>query len=89
MAAPKLVQLNPENARLSDFELFWEVYPRKRAKLDALKAWQQTSSVRPAIEEIIAALETMSEEHDWRDDPKGIYLPYPATWLRAGQWDDE
>jgi hypothetical protein len=85
----QVVSITPEIVKLSDFDLFWECYPRKKAKLDALKAWNQTKDVRPPIEEIIAALETMTKEYDWRSDPKGVFLPYPATWLRAGQWDDE
>ena len=86
MAAPKVVQINPENVRLSDFELFWEVYPNKKAKLDALKAWNQTRDARPDIEKIIGAIEYAVQSGQWRDTQ---YIPHPAKWLRAGQWDDE
>lgn len=86
MAAPKLVEINAENARLSDFDLFWECFPRKRAKLDALKAWQQTKDVRPPIEQILAAIEDAIQGGEWSDER---YVPYPATWLRRGQFLDE
>ena len=85
----QVVSITPELVKLSDFELFWECYPRKKAKLDALKAWRQTEDVRPAIEQIIAAIEDMTKGYDFRADPKGSYLPYPATWLRKGQFFDE
>ena len=85
----KVLELVQSQPNLSDFELFWEVYPRRKAKLDALKAWNQTAEVRPPIEKVLAAIEEMIEEHDFRADPKGIYLPFPATWLRAGRWDDD
>jgi hypothetical protein len=85
----QVISITPELAKLSDFELFWECYPRKKAKLDALKAWQQTAGVRPAIEQIIAAIEDMVKEHDSRADPKYTYLPFPATWLRQGRFFDE
>ena len=77
------------NAQLSDFELFWECYPRKRKKLDAQRAWVQTERIRPAIEVIIAAVEALNKSHEWHRDPEGRYIPYPASWLRDGQWDDE
>ena len=85
----KVLELFQSQPNLSDFDLFWEVYPRKKAKLDALKAWQQTAQVRPAIEQVLAAIEDMIESHNFQDDPKCTYLPFPATWLRAGRWDDE
>jgi len=81
----KIVESNPQ---LSDFDLFWECYPKKKAKLDALKAWKQTENVRPPIEQILAALDTQSQSADWTRDG-GQYVPHPATWLRGGRWDDE
>ena len=85
----KVLELIKAKPELTDFQLFWEVFPRRKAKLDALKAWNQTEGIRPPIEQLLAAVEEMIESHDWRDDPKGIYLPFPASWLRAGRWDDE
>ena len=89
MSRGKVVPITEALVKLDDFSLFWECYPRKKAKLDAMKAWQQTSTVRPPIEQIIAACETLSKQHDWRSDPNGQFLPYPATWLRRGQFLDE
>ena len=71
---------------LQGFELFWEIYPRKKAKLDAQRAWHQTRDQRPDMETIIAAIHSQVQSGDW-NDPR--FIPYPATWLRAGQWDDE
>lgn len=85
----QVISITPELAKLTDWEIFWEIFPKKKAKLDALKAWKQTESLRPPIEQVIAAIETMCKQHDWRDDPEGKFLPFPATWLRAGRWDDE
>ena len=84
----KVLRIVEANPQLSDFELFWECYPKKKAKLDALKAWKQTENVRPDIEAIIAAIDTQSQSADWVRDG-GQYIPYPATWLRSGRWDDE
>lgn len=84
----KVLKLVEANAALSDFELFWECYPKKKAKLDALKAWKQTENVRPEIEKILAALNEQCESSDWVRDG-GQYIPYPASWLRGGHWDNE
>ena len=81
--------ISSKTEQLSDFDLFWDCYPRKRQKLDAIRAWEQTARVRPGIEQILAAVEALNKSHEWHRDPEGRYLPYPATWLRAGQWDDE
>ena len=85
----ELFSSKPEGSQLSDFDLFWECYPRKKSKLDAMRAWQQTERLRPPIEELIAAVENLNKAHDWQRDPGGRYLLYPASWLRAGAWDDE
>ena len=80
----KVVPISEINGKLQDFDLFWSVYPVRKAKLDAIRAWEQTKKIRPPIEELIAAVNKLST---------GIqdaqFCPYPATWLRAGRWMDE
>jgi hypothetical protein len=82
----KILPINESNGheRLTDWAWFWDEYPRKVAKLDAMKAWQQTEKVRPPIEELVAAIERQCRA--WQDKQ---FIPYPATWLRRGQWADE
>jgi hypothetical protein len=79
----RVIQINESNAKLEGFDLFWSLYPRKVAKLDALKAWNQTKKLHPSIEEMIAAVNkmTLSTEKEW--------IPYPGTWLRSGRFLDE
>jgi hypothetical protein len=84
----KVVQLTEQNAKLEDFELFWEMYPRKKKKGDAFKAWNQTSGLRPPIEEILAAIQQQEKSHQWTKDG-GEFIPYPASWLRSWGWADE
>lgn len=74
--------------KLSDFELFWECYPRKKSKGDALLAWDQVKSVRPPIEEIVGKIEQNFAQGVWREAERQ-YIPYPATWLRDWGWADE
>ena len=67
------------------FPAFWVRWPRKVAKLEAQKAWNQT--VTPEDEEAI------QKALDWqvpifeRRDPERI--PHAATWIRGRRWDDE
>jgi hypothetical protein len=79
---------NEAVGKLSDFELFWESYPRKKSKGDALKAWKQTESVRPAIEELLGAIESQLRTPQWQE-AGGQFIPYPASWLRKWGWADE
>lgn len=70
------------------FDRFWAVYPNKKAKDDALKAWQKRNPSEALAQIIIAAVERQKHWPAWTD-AGGKYIPYPATWLNAGQWSDE
>ena len=70
------------------FDEFWRAYPRRLAKGDARKAWQQTARIRPPLETIVAAIAAQKQSDQWKRDG-GQFIPYPATWLRAERWDDE
>lgn len=68
------------------FDSFWEAYPRKVAKQDAVKAFRKlTVSER---EQILPALERQKKGDLWTRDG-GKYIPYPATWLNGKRWEDE
>lgn len=69
-----------------DFERFWSIWPKKRSKGDAWKAWNQVDP--PPIEELEQAVLKWRQSDDWRKDG-GQYIPYPATWLRRWGWMDE
>lgn len=70
------------------FETFWAAYPKKRKKLDALKAWQRLNPSSDLLAEMLSALKWQRQSEDWTKEG-GQYVPLPATWLRAGQWMDE
>ena len=67
-----------------EFEKFWEVYPRKMAKKDAFKAFKK---VNVPLQTLIDAVNAQAESDAWQRD-NGRYIPYPATWLNQGRWDD-
>lgn len=70
------VQIAPE------FEAFWRIYPKKKAKLDAIKSWQRLKPDSSLVDRI---LKTVSAEQ-W---PEEQFIPYPASWLNARRWEDE
>lgn len=74
------------NARsTSDFDEFWAVYPKKVGKGEARKAFQK---VKVPVAALIAAVEQQKKSAQWQRD-NGQYIPYPATWLNQGRWEDE
>jgi hypothetical protein len=58
------------------FDKFWELYPKKIAKADALKAWIKATKKKPA-DELLKLTKAYSEGKL----PELTYIPYPASWL--------
>jgi DNA-binding transcriptional ArsR family regulator len=73
-------------ARTTDieFDLFWQAYPRRSGRVDALKAWRTAVKASERLEVVEGA-------RRYRDDPNRVdsYTKLPATWLRAGCWTDD
>ena len=59
-----------------DFEKFWNLYPKKVAKADALKAWNKAIK-RKTADELLKLTKVYSEGKL----PDITYIPYPASWL--------
>jgi hypothetical protein len=59
-----------------DFEKFWNLYPKKVAKADALKAWNKAIK-RKTADELLKLTKVYSEGKL----PDQTYIPYPASWL--------
>lgn len=70
------------------FEDFWQLYPRRQAKLDARKAWSKLNPSLELVQAILAAVDVQRRSQEWRKDG-GQWVPLPASWLRAGRWMDE
>ena len=81
-AAPQRV---PENDL---FEQFYAVYPKKRNRGDAEKAWKRIKPNAELTNRIVLAVKASCGCHDWIKDG-GQYIPYPASWLSAKGWEDE
>ena len=70
------------------FSDFWAVYPKRRGKPDAEKAWAKLNPSQELFDQICGAISEWRETEDWRKD-KGQFIPYPATWLNGRRWEDE
>ena len=70
------------------FEQFWAVYPKKRSKGQARKAWDKLNPDEQLLTRILDAVERAKTSGDWAKDG-GKFIPYPATWLNAEGWLDE
>lgn len=80
--APRLAPLEERFVR------FWEAYPRKRAKDDAKRRWMSLKPSEALLEVMLAAIELQKNSAEWKKEG-GKFIPYPATWLHRGQWNDE
>jgi len=76
-----------KNMSMSDFNSFWEKYPRKEAKATAQMAWQKLSPSSLLVNEIISAVAARSITDGWTKDG-GKYIPLPATYLNGRRWED-
>lgn len=65
------------------FNIFWSSYPNRKGKTDARKAFDK--AIKQTTLEIMlkAITEYVAKKPEWQG------FKHPATWLRAGSWDDE
>jgi hypothetical protein len=70
------------------FEAFYAAYPRKAKPKDARKAWDKLKPDADLQAKILAAIEAQRASPQWQKDG-GQFIPYPATWLNAGEWANQ
>jgi hypothetical protein len=75
------------------FERFWEAYPRKEKKADAVKAFAKLDPDPPLFAAILAAVETQKRpggalEMRFAEDGR-CTVPHPTSWLNGKRWEDE
>lgn len=70
------------------FEIFWEVYPRRQAKQDALKAFRKLNPDDELMTVIFEAVKRQTASEAWQKN-NGQYIPLPATYLNGRRREDE
>jgi hypothetical protein len=73
---------NKEQNTDTGFDKFWELYPKKVAKADALKAWNKAIKTKTA-DELLKVTKAYAESKL----PDITYIPYPASWLNKGLYE--
>lgn len=76
---------SPQASSGIEFADFYALYPRKLKRPDAERAW--TKALRTTAPEVIMAGLRQWLAHEFC--PQGQFMPYPASWLNAEQWNDE
>jgi len=69
----------------NEFEEFWNFYPRKVDKLAAQTAFQKTIKTTD-WSEILDGVKRLANDPNL---PEKQFIPYPATWLNSGGWNNE
>ena len=83
----KLEIKQPEDKLKSLFKMFWELYPRKISREEALKAWIEINPDPHQRTCIANKIFEMGRTGQWcRED--GRFIPAPAKFLNDKSWDD-
>ena len=79
-----------DNIKKSQFDQFWEMYPKKVDKGKALTKWNQICNKpikeRPKWNDIRRALHKQKKSQRWQDQQ---YIPHATTWLNQSRWLDD
>lgn len=85
---PLLIPDAPKAAPVDElFEKFWNEYPKKKSKDDARKAFEKRKPTESLLSDILKAIAWQKRSESWTKDG-GKFIPYPATWLNDGAWQD-
>lgn len=68
---------------MSEFDQFWDIYPRRTAKLSAVKAFAKARKLA-SLEDILSGVNRYIASKPFYAD-----WAHPASWLNAGRWMDE
>lgn len=74
------------------FEGFWRVYPVKKSKQAAIRAWDLLHPDDTLLAAMGHALRRQLVSPDWQRkirEEGGAGIPYPSTWLNGRRWEDE
>lgn len=77
-----------ERAKTDDgFEEFYKLYPNKKARGAAERAWAKMTKDERAL--CNPAIEAQVKANHFRGTDGMDYVPHPATWLNERRWMDE
>lgn len=68
---------------------FYQAYPRKAKPRDAERAWAKIKPQTPEHAGVIMAGLEAAKKAWTQSGTEAQFIPYPATWLNAGSWEDD
>jgi hypothetical protein len=68
------------------FNEFWNIYPKKKDKERAQKAFMRIKPTQELFAQMKRAIENQKKSAQWKD---AQYIPYASTWLNGKRWEDE
>lgn len=83
---PKSRKQADEKMTVAQFEQFWAVYPKKRAKAKAQEKFLELP--RNKFDTIMDALHKQKKSDEWTKE-NGQYIPMPTTYINQGRWEDQ
>lgn len=70
------------------FKAFWDVYPNRSARQNAVNAWAKLDPDEQLQGVIVKAVSAQAKGDGWQKNA-GQFVPLPATWLNGKRWTDE
>lgn len=70
------------------FAEFYDAYPIKKSKSEALKSWMKLKPDAAMVATIMQSLANHIASEDWCRDG-GRFIKHPSTWINQQCWDDE
>lgn len=75
------------NIYRTNFEIFYNSYPRKIGKENAYKVWVRLAPLEELSKKIISSVAEHLKTEQWQEDVR--FIPHPATYLNQKRWEDE
>ena len=67
------------------FRIFWEAYPRKEGKKEALAKWMKLAPDEELTGKIVRAVVRAKGTQQWKEG----FIPHAKTYLHGERWNDE
>lgn len=77
-----------QDALESDFEKLWKLYPNKKGKELALKAYKKAIKAGATNKEIQNGIVKLKKEIAFKETDKK-YIPHGGTWFNQKRWEDD
>lgn len=87
MSATAATEDKTAAAAKAPFDLFWDRYPNKVGRADALSAWKDLCISTSISAQILAGLDRWLDSIEWKKEG-GRFIPRPAKWLSEQRWEE-